>query len=166
MSSRCPKITVLMVWVDKSTREMINLWGFHLNNDFDISIERKERGGMGRNFKVIWNSGYLQRSKRMFAKWKKLGPSSRGILILSMGQRHTWSLSAVKFIFAGKLKGPAPQLSGVFHPAGNQILCNAVSSWYKCLQNPLEPLCWVGTHSSGFTASQGTAGWVFPVLSH
>ena len=56
--------------------------------------------------------------------------------------------------------------SGQMHSAGNQILSNAVLSWYKPLQNPLEPLCPVWTHSSDFTVSQGTTGWVFLVLSH
>ncbi|XP_046943186.1 leucine carboxyl methyltransferase 1-like isoform X3 [Lynx rufus] len=42
--------------------------------------------------------------------------------------------------------------SGQMHSAGNQILSNAVLSWYKPLQNPLEPLCPVWTHSSDFTS--------------
>lgn len=72
------------------------------------------------------------------------------------GNSTAWSLHAPEFIFSEELQEPDPQLSGLFHSAGNQILCNAVISCYKCLQNPLEPGLGAWAHSSDFIVSQGT----------
>lgn len=111
--------------------------------------------------KLILNSDYLQIPKCIFDEQDKLWSIFCRFSISYMGQQHRMVTARTGIYILRWVTAARPRLSGLIHTAGNPILCNAVISCYKCLQNPLEPGLWVWAHSSDFTVSQGTTEWVF-----